>query len=365
MWLLGPGVIPIYADETPELTGGGIDLAEASVDKDDVLARLYRSPSERREAGLGRHVTEWLTVSGLVEVESEHSVQEFASERSDDSRHFTDKTIQLGLTASLTEHIATEFVLEHEVDIDHTLLDEAIVQYEGELLSMELGRLYLPFGEYYSHFVTGPILEFGETRGNALVVDIELNDYFDLITYALSGKAEKLDQSGGHLDWGGGVDFANADESVQISVGYFSDLAETEEKLLDDFRHDYRHRVDAISAHALIGGNHYEITAEYLAALRSFKELDKQENRPWAANLELAWFPTPYFQLAARAEASSDIADQPRRQYGLSAAWLISGHINISVDYLFGQFKNDFAFDDDDNEIDTRHLLAAQVSIEF
>jgi len=110
---------------------------------------------------------------------------------------------------------------------------------------------------------------------------------------------------------------------------------------------------------------HYEITVEYLAALRSFSELDAEENRPWAANLELAWFPINTFQLSARIEASGDVADEPELQYGLSAAWLIGGRVNMAVDYLYGRFKNDFAFDDDENEITTRHLLAAQFSIEF
>lgn len=328
------------------------------------VVRIYRSPAERREAGLGRHINDWLAASGLAEIETEHSERTFSNSRSNDSRHLTDKTLQLGLNFSIREHLTAELVLEHEIDVNHTLVDEALIVYEGEVLSLEAGRLYIPFGEYYSHFVTGPILEFGETRGDAIVADVAISDSVDLIAYALTGRAEKPGESAGRIDWGVGLDFANDDESVKFSVAYFSDLAETEAELLGDYRHQYHRRVGGFSAHTLIGCDRYEFTAEYLGALRSFNELDAEENRPWAANVEFSWFPVHRVQLSARVEASGDIADEPQRQYGLSAAWLLADHVNIAVDYLYGHFRQDFAFDDD-NEITRRHLLTAQLSLEF
>lgn len=339
-------------------------VATTAVESTQVV-RIYRSPAERREAGLGRHINELLTASGLAEIETEHSERMFSNSRSNDSTHLTDKTLQLGLSFSVRERLTAELVLEHEIDVNHTLVDEALIVYEGEVLSLEAGRLYLPFGEYYSHFVTGPILEFGETRGDAIVADVTLSDSVDLIAYALYGRAEKPGESAGRIDWGTGLDFANDDESVKFSIAYFSDLAESEAELLGDFRHQYHRRVGGFSAHTLIGFDRYEVTAEYVGALRSFNELDAEENQPWAANVEFSWFPVRRVQLSARIEASADLADEPQRQYGLSAAWLIADHVNFAVDYLYGHFRQDSAFDDDDHEITHRHLLAAQLSLEF
>ncbi|MEN8205147.1 MAG: LbtU family siderophore porin [Pseudomonadota bacterium] len=352
----------------PLLTGGAYagdvleEIAESQVDKP---AKLYRSPSERREAGLGRKVTDWLGVSGLAEVEAEYQDFDFSGNKSDKSDYMTTKTLQLGLNFTLTEEIAAEFVFEYEVDSDHSLLDEGFLQYEGEMLGVEAGRLYIPFGEFYSHFATGPILEFGETRGNALVVDYALSDSVDVFAYGIDGKAERQGESGGQIDWGGGFEFASADESVKISAGYFSDMADTDEELLEDFNGNYRHRVGGITANTLVGRETFEFTAEYLGALRSFSELDSEEDRPWAANVEVAWFPLNNFQLAGRIEASGEIPDEPELQLGVSATWLIGNRFNISVDYLHGKFRDDFVFDDDDNEINSRQLVAAQLSFEF
>ena len=338
------------------------DIAEPQVKES---AKLYRSPSERREAGLGRKVTDWLSISGLVEVEYEFQDFNFAGNKSGESDNDTTTMLQLGLNLSLSEQVSAEFVFEYELDSGVSLMDEGILKYDGETLGVEVGRLYIPFGEYYSHFVTGPILEFGETRGNALVVDYELTDAFDVFAYGIEGAAEKQSQSGGQIDWGGGLEFSNDDESIKISAGYFSDMADTDEDFLGDFNNKYQRRVGGLTGNALFGRDTYEITAEYLGVLRSFKELDREEDRPWSANVEVAWFPRNNFELAARVETSSEVSDQPEWQYGLSATWLVGYRINIAVDYLYGSYKDDFVFDNDDDEIDSRHLVAAQLSMEF
>ena len=362
-----PGIISVFVltllmCEAAYASG---EAGAATDPADERDAKLYRSPSERREAGLHREVTEWLSISGLAEIETEHQDFDFAGGGSGGSDHTTTTTLQLGLDFSFTESIAAELVFEYEIDSGHALLDEGIVQYEGENFSIEAGRLYVPFGEYYSHFVTGPVLEFGETRGNALIVDYALTDSIDVFAFGIEGEAGKPGESGSRIDWGGGFEFASDDESILISAGYFSDMADTDEELLEDFDNRYRRRVGGINAHALIGGDGFEITAEYIGALQDFEELDDSEDRPWAANLEVAWFPLHDIMLAARIETSDEVPDAPELQYGLSASWLVGRHINIVVDYLYGEFANDFVFDDDDNEIDSRHLLAAQLSLAF
>jgi len=339
------------------------DIARPQVEK---TPKLYRSPSERREAGLGRQLTDWLRVSGLAEVESEFEDFDLSGDnKSGESGDVTITTLQLGLNFTLSERVAAEFVLEYEVNSNISIIDEGILRYEGETLALEGGQLYIPFGEFYSHFVTGPILEFGETRGYALVADYELTDAVDIFAYGIESNADKWGESGRKVDWGGGFEYASEDESLKLSAGYFSDMAETEEQYLEDFNNKYRRRVGGINVNALIGRETYEITAEYLGAIRDFDELEPEEDRPWAANLEVAWFPLNDFQFAARVETSGEVPDEPELQYGVSATWLIGYRVNLSVDYLYGVYKSDFVFDDDDNPIDSRHLVAAQLVIIF
>ena len=338
------------------------DIAQPQVER---TPKLYRSPSERREAGLGRKLTDWLSVSGLVDVESEYLDYNLSGNKSGEIEDETITTLQLGLNFTLSKRVAAEFVFEYEVNSNYSIIDEGILSYEGNALGLEAGQLYIPFGEFYSHFVTGPILEFGETRGYALVADYELSDAIDVFAYGLKSNAEKSGDSGGTVDWGGGFEYASEDESVKISASYFSDMAETEEQYLEDFNNNYQRSVGGVDVNVLIGRETYEITAEYLGAVRSFDELDPEENRPWAANLEAAWFPLNDFQFAARVETSGEVPDEPQWQYGLSATWLIGYRINLSVDYLYGVYKKDFVFDDDDNRFDSRHLVAAQLNFIF
>lgn len=338
------------------------DIAEPH---EQETARIYRSPTEKREAGLGRAVTDWLTVSGLAEIEYEESDFRFAGSKSDEQDGTTTKSLQLGLNFTLHEQLSAEFVFEYEHNNGYSQMEEGILAWEGEVFSVEAGRLFIPFGEYYSHFVVGPVLEFGETRGNALVADYELTDTIDVFAYGIEGEAKKTGKSGGQIDWGGALEFASEDESVKISAGYFSDMADTDERFLEDSNDRYQRRVGGLNVNMLLGYDRYEITAEYLGALKKFRELDPEEDKPWATNLELAWFPRDTFQLAARIETSSEVSDEPELQYGLSATWLIAGRINLAIDYLYGKYKNDFVFDDDDNEIEARHLVAGQLTVEF
>lgn len=327
--------------------------------------KLYRSPSERREAGLGRKLTDWLSVSGLVELESEYQDFDLAAGAGGESGTASAQSLQLGLNFLLAEQVSAEFVLEYEVNVGNSIVDEAILKYQSDEFSVEGGRLYIPFGEYFSHFVTGPILELGETRGNSIVAEYAITDRVDLFAYGIEGMAQKQGGGGGRVDWGGGFEYANEDESFKISAGYYSDMADTDAQFLSDFDNRYRKRVGGLSLWSLIGYDTFEITAEYLGATSGFDEIDPEADRPWAANLEIAWFPRHNFQLAGRIEGSQEVEDEPEVQVGISATWLIVNRINLSVDYLYGRYQDNFVLDDDDNEIRSRQLLVAQLVFEF
>lgn len=327
--------------------------------------RIYRSPEERREAGLGRELTQWLTVSGLAEAETRYQENDFQSEISNASRDETSLSIQLGLDATFSDLINAELVLEYEIDKDHGELDEAVINLETETWGLSAGRQYVPFGEYYSHFVIGPMLEFGETRAEALTIGYSYGDVFELLAFVFDGDAGKAGDGDDALDWGLGIAFSSNDEAIEIGASYLSDLAETDESLLEDYNNVYQQRVAGWSAYALVGMDTFEITAEIVRAIHSFAEFETNANQPWAFDVELAYFPQPSLQFAIRIEASDELEDEPQRQYGISATWRIGKHINLAADYLFGEFKDGFVFDDDDNELDSRSQVAAQLSIEF
>ena len=66
-------------------------------------ASNYRTREERREAGLGTELTDWLVFSGLVEAESIREVTKFDVELSDHYDFSTDPSVQAAFDVSILD----------------------------------------------------------------------------------------------------------------------------------------------------------------------------------------------------------------------------------------------------------------------
>ena len=327
-------------------------------------AKIYRSPEERREAGLGTQLTDWLMFSGLVEIEKEYKKNNFDNGLETTVNGDIIPTIQLGLDFSFADWLEAEFIYEAEYDRRfNDQIDEALIAVDIGKWGIKFGRQFPAFGEYYSHFVTGPLLEFGEIRKTSIIVDYSFNDQIEVSGFVFEGDIDKIGNNN-EYDWGLSFEYVSGNEALRIGASYLSDLAETDEKLLEETI-SYERRVSGWSAYLLIGMNEFEVTAEMVHALRAFDEFDSDADKPSSYNVELAYFPTQSVQLAMRIENSDELEDQPEWQYGAAVTWRIANLFNLTVDYLYGDFKNGFVLDDDDNELDHRHLIAAQVALEF
>lgn len=328
------------------------------------LARIYNNPEERREAGLGTHLTKWLKFSGLIETESVFLDHHFKKRKNTSKIETPSVTLQLGFDIIFTDWLSAELIIEAEHDGQrfNIELDEGFFNAEIAQWGIKVGRQYLNFGEYYSHFITGPMLEFGETRGTALIIDYSFIELFEISAYIFESEVGHKN-SHSDIDWGVNFDFTSTDESIGFGIGFLSDLSESDEKFISGA--SYYHRVSAWNAYALISLLNFEITAEVVQALRAFKELEKQNNKPFSFNLELAYFSSATTQFALRLEHSNEFSDQPMWQYGIASTWRPTQTTNISVEYLYAKFHNNFAFDDNDNELKNRHTIALQLSFEF
>ena len=56
-------------------------------------------------------------------------------------------------------------------------------------------------------------------------------------------------------------------------------------------------------------------------------------------------------QIALRYEESDEYSEQPDSQYGVAATWRPFDRVSVTAEYLHGRYKNNFIFDDDDNEL--------------
>ncbi|MDQ3773231.1 MAG: LbtU family siderophore porin [Pseudomonadota bacterium] len=328
----------------------------------------YTTREERRDAGVKHEITDWLTASGLLEFEGifqSFSLSHSSSHPQEDD--FT-KTLQLGLEISPLSWMRGELIYEydHDDESNKQTTDEAILALEGGDFELELGKLFVPFGEYFSHFVSGPLLEFGETRTHDWGVTLSYgpHDRLDLAAFVYEGRARKAGSNAGYWDWGFAVE-ASPFESSAFGMSYLSDLADSQERLLTDSSDRYETRVDALSAYVVFGFDRCELTAEFVAALDSFKEFGPDKDQPSAWNVELASFPRADVQLALRLEGSSELEGAPRYQGGIALGWRFTNISSVTLESLLGAFKRGLAEDSRERDLDKVHQIGAQLSIEL
>jgi hypothetical protein len=331
---------------------------------DEEAVRAYTTREERREAGLQHELTPWLTVAGLAEIEQ--AMQRYDLHDTPDTGHDDDlsASLQLGLDLDLPLQMHGELVFEYENHPDRFRLDEGLISYETGDFDLELGRLYIPFGEYFSHFPSGPLLEFGETRGDGLILSWGPDERLDLAAFLYRGQAQAAEGDTGQRDYGLAIE-AKPLAMATVGMSALSDLADSDERLLDDHGDRYARRVPALSAHASAGLDDFEMTAEYVCALRAFHELDADRNRPAAWNLELAWYPSGPYEWALRVEGSDELEDAPHRQAGASFTWRFADHAFLALEYLQGRFRHDLAEDSAGHALTRVRHLGAQLSVEF
>jgi hypothetical protein len=270
----------------------------------------------------------------------------------------------LSATATPWSFAKGELILNYDTDTDRLEADEAIASLEYDGWEFAYGRQYLPFGVYYSHFATGPLLEFGETRDVAAALSYDVHDRADLSLSVYRGQGQKTNNSGSNMDWTLATE-AWLNESVSLGISYLSDLADADSDLLADTHNRYERRVPALSGYLLWTGDQFEVTAEVVGATRAFRELEPDRNQPLAWNLEFANFLNPHLDWALRLEGSRELDDEPKLRYGASVSFRAGRYGSLTLDYLHSSFRHNFATGHNDNFLSHGNEFAAQLSIAF
>lgn len=339
--------------------------AAESTDEDsdkssDEGGRIARTREERRAAGLKLEFGEWFTLSGLADLESTFQRVRLVDLDETSTDNDFSGTLELGLEIQPISWAKVELLYEFDGSSD---LDEATLSIERHGLELELGRLYVPFGEYFSHFITGPMLEFGETRSAGGVLSYALSDRLDVSAFLHHGLATQVDSDGPDLDWGLAVEGSPLG-SVTFALSYTSDLADSKHEILEDQNDEYRRRVPGLSAYGLFSRGPFEVTVEFVLALNSFEEFPEQWDQPRAWNVELAYFPLDALELDLRIEGSAELQDAPRTRAGVAAAWRIIPHVYVRGEFLHGWYEPGLAMDKDGHVWDQAQQIGFQLSIE-
>ena len=269
-----------------------------------------------------------------------------------------DELLQIGLEARLASFAHAEVVVQYDSDTGDIDADEAVIALHADPLELEAGRTYLPFGRFYSHFVSGPLIEFGETQANALVLSYAPVPELDL--QVASFRARGRDGERNVTPWGYvlAIDFK---PRARFHLGWsvLSDLAAANSRLLSGGlnrgsvamvgentvdQENLRPRVvPGMSAYIVWLSARFDFSIEAVTALRNFRELESDRNRPLAWNIELAHHLTSSFDLALRVEGSRELEDAPELQCGIAGSWRVRLNLSLTVEYLRGEFSGDLA----------------------
>ena len=355
-------LLPTLATANPETA----ELERRLAALEQQQAELYHSLAEKKDAGLASNITDRLTFSGLLEIEAGAERLRFADGSSDEASDLAVATVQLGLGAKLNETLSGNVIVLFEEDATALDVDEATIDFASGDWSTRIGRQYLPFGAFHSHFINDPLtLALGETRETALLAGYT-HGPATLSAFAFNGDVEKNGADDQIRDWGTSLVIAPA-AGLEFGASFISDLADSDAELLSA----YTRRVAGWSSYFHLEQERLRLEVEYLAATGSFAasdldaNLDGRGDQPQTWNLEAAWAMTPALKIAARYEGSDEFAGQPERQYGVGASWSPWENTSLSLEYLRGEFDRAFSADADGNVADRRDLVTAQLAIAF
>lgn len=326
-------------------------------------------------------MSRWLdriSLSGLIEVEAGYEDIDYndPSVEDEDSSDLVLATVELGIDVDFIKHVSGQVLLLWEEDDTEPLdVDEAFIRLDGEdvlPLYLQAGKIYVPFGNFESHFISDPnTLELGETRESAAVVGYA-NDLFDLSFGVFNGD---IDEEGkdDHIDsFVASAVFTLPEEAVPglalaTGLSWISNIADSdvltetiedaaEEAAVDVF---IDNKVDGLAAFLIATLNErWTLIAEYVGALDEFDDADPGlgglEPKTW--NFELGCAVTDALTVAAKYEGGDDLGDLlPDEQYGIVASYGLFKYTTLSLEYLHGEFEND----------DERDLVTAQLAFEF
>jgi len=352
--------VPAFASE---------DLAARISALEANQAELYHTLAEKKEPANLTAIAERISLSALLEVEATTQSLKLQGGETASTSELSLATAQLGFGFTPLEQASFDISLLYEGEGSDLEVDEAFVELHGGALSARVGQLYLPFGVYSSHFVSDPlVLELGETRETAVVGTLDVTPV-TLSLFAFNGSSERLGDREDHLrDWGASIEAAPTD-GLTLGAGYLSDLADSDaDLLLDEMSNPdnlYTSRVAGWTAFVALEFGPFGLSLEGLGAVERFhvddldSDGDGKGDQPYAYNLEVYRQFGDQLELAARYEESHELTSQPKRQYGMCGSWGVQENLSVSLEYLYGEFEQGFAPDDED----TRHLTTLQLAL--
>lgn len=302
-----------------------------------------------------------LSFSSLIEIEAGYS----KSSGEDAISDLKLATLQLSAEAQVNKQVDGHVILlfEEEGGDDALKVDEAVItlhlpqHFLGQDPSLDLGKLYLPFGKFNSAMISDPLtLDLGETQNSAAVFGLS-GDLWSLRVGLFNGETEKDNDT---IDsFVVSLEITPA-KGVNFGTSYLSNLGESGAGLVADPTL-YASSVAAASAFASLAFGPIGLETEVVTAHNDFdtaliglSDSDLTGKRPLAWQTQLSWRPAEVLQLATRVEGAKDYQDDVTR-YGATVSYGLTKGAVIALEYLYSDFVNDLK----------NQTVTAQLAMEF
>ena len=341
--------------------------------------RIRRIEEKMEQKGVLGKWADKITLSGVIEAEAyyedydndDHTIKD------EDSSDITLATVELGIDVDIIKHVKGRVLfLWEEDDTEPVDVDEGFITLDGEdvvPLYLNVGKLYVPFGNFESHFISDPLtLELGETRESALTVGY-VNEWMDVSVSAFNGDIDETGEDNHIESYVAGASFSVPEElisnfGITAGVSYISNIADSD-GLEGETPGEIKDYVGGFNAFVSISFmDKFFLECEYLGALDEFEPGELlfdggKEFQPETWNFELAYAATDRLEVAVKYEGGDDLGGPlltenqflPEVQYGAAVTYGLFENTSLSLEYLHGEFEND----------DERDLVTTQLAVEF
>jgi len=361
---------------------------EASEMRQEIEFLAKAGDKEAHDAGITSLLGKWadkIHPGACIEVEASYEDYNFhdPSEKDTDTSDFVLATVEIGFDVDIAKHVKASLFFLYEEDDTEFDVDQGIITIDGAdvvPLYVDLGKMYIPFGMFESHFIRDPLtLELGETNESAVVGGFR-NDLLEVSVGAFNGDIDKTGDEN-HIDnYLASAVFTLPETTVPdlnltAGISWVSNIAdsdglhETFEEAEEEAAKEKDEEPRTLTIKNHIGGfntfiiasllDKYFFNAEYLGAINHIEmdTFDEGESyKPEAWTIELACGVTDSLNLAVCYEGSNDCGDfLPEKQFGGCVSYGLFKDTSIALEYLYGKYENK----------DTRHLMTTMLAIEF
>ena len=340
--------------------------------------RRIEEKMEQKQEGVLAKWADKITLSGVIEAEAGYEDYDYDNpgpgEEDYDSSDISLATVELGVDVDIIKHVKGHvlFLWEEEDTGDESVgVDEGFITLDGEdevPLYLNVGKLYVPFGNFESHFISDPLtLELGETRESALTVGC-VNEWMDFSVSAFNGDIDETGEDNHIESYVASASFSVPEELISNfgiagGVSYISNIGDSD-SLQDEIDSEAGIRDYVNGFNVFLSVSYMDklfLECEYLGALDEFEagELsfdggNKFQPKTW--NFELAYAATDRLEVVVKYEGGDDLGDfLPEDQYGAVVTYGLFENTSLALEYLHGEFEND----------DERDLVTTQLAVEF